>query len=70
MTSRGRESTKLFGQFVLYIASITIMLITILLMIEDRCSISLAKMLAIYIYHLFYVMKTGAKQSYKLGPLH
>ena len=39
------------------------MLITNVLMIEDRCSISLANMLAMYIYHVLYMMKTGAKQT-------
>ena len=63
MTSRDRESAKLCGDFDLYTASITITLITNVLMIEDRCSISLAKMLALYIYHLVYVMKTGTKQT-------
>ncbi len=43
MTSRGRESTKLCGNFAFYITSIIVMLITILLMVEDRCSINFAK---------------------------
>ena len=42
MTPRGRESTKLCGNFALPITSIIMMLITILLMIEDRCNISFA----------------------------
>ena len=42
MSSRGRESTKLCGNFALYITSIIMMLITILLMIEDRRNISCA----------------------------
>ena len=40
------------------------MLITILLMIEDRRNTSFAKkMLSMYIYNLLSVMKTGAKQT-------
>ena len=55
MTSRGRESTKLCGDFAVYITSIIMMLITILLMIEDRCNSSFAKkMLAMYIYIINY----------------
>ena len=43
MTSRGQESTKLCGDVAVYITSIIMMLITILLMIEDRCNTSFAK---------------------------
>ena len=71
MMPRGRESTNVCGIFALYITSIIMMLITILLMVEDRCSISFAKkMLAMYIYHLLYVMKTGARKtrSFTLKP--
>ena len=39
------------------------MLITILLMVGDRCSIILQNMHAMYINHLLYVMKTGARQT-------
>ena len=54
MTSRGRELTKLCGDFAVNITSIIMVLITILLMIDDRCNTSFAqKMLAMYIYHLF-----------------
>ena len=66
MTSCGRESTKLYGDFAVYITFIIMMLITILLMIEDRCNTSFAKkMLPMYIS-----MKTGAKQtwSFTLNP--
>ena len=59
MMSRVRESTKVGGYFALSISSILMMLITILLMIEDRCGISFA----MYIYNALYVMKTGAKQT-------
>ena len=48
------ESTKLCCDFAVYITAIIMMLITILLMIEDRCNTSFAKqMLAMYIYNLF-----------------
>ena len=66
MTSHGRKSTKLGGDFALSVTSIIMMLLMILLMIEDRCGISFAKkMHTIYIilYHLlYYVVKKSAKQ--------
>ena len=43
VSSRRRESTKLYCDFALYITAIFMMLITILLMIEDRCNTSFAK---------------------------
>ena len=43
MTSRGRESTKQCGDFAVYITLIIRMLITILIMIADRCKTSVAK---------------------------
>ena len=53
----------LVGYFALYTTSIIMVLITILLMIEDQCSISFAnKMLAIH-NHTLYVIKTDAKQT-------
>ena len=53
MSSRRRESTKLCCDFAVYITAIIMMLITILLMIEDRGNTSFAKkMLAMYIYNL------------------
>ena len=49
VSSRGRGSAKLCDNFAVSITSIIKMLITILLMIEDRCNTSFAKMLAMYI---------------------
>ena len=46
--------------FAVYIPAIIMMLITIFLMIEDRCNIGFAKN-ACYVHIL--VMKTGAKQT-------
>ena len=43
VSSRDRESTKLCYDFAMYITAITMMLITILFMIEDRCNTSFAK---------------------------
>ena len=64
LTSHSRESTKLDGDFALYKPSIIMMLVTNLLMIEDRCSISFAqKMFAMYIISIIIVMKSGAKQT-------
>ena len=42
VSSRRRESTKLCCDFAVYITAIIIMLITILLMTEDRCNTSFA----------------------------
>ena len=42
VSSRRRESTKLCCDFAVYITAIIMMLITILLMIEDRCNTSFA----------------------------
>ena len=50
MTSRGRKSRKLGGGFSLSITSIVMMLITILVTLEDRCSISFAKKNACYVH--------------------
>ena len=43
VSSRRRESTKLCCDFAVHITAIIMMLITILLMIEDRCNTSFAK---------------------------
>ena len=58
VSSRRRESTKLCCDFAVYITAIIMMLVTMLLMIEDRCNTSFAKN-ACYVQ----VMKTGAKQT-------
>ena len=53
------------GDFALHITSVIMMLVTILLMIDDRCSIGFAKkMLTMYIIYYNYVVKTGAKHNY------
>ena len=53
VSSRRWESTKLCCDFAVPKTAIIMMLITILLMIEDRCNTSFAKkMLAMYIYNL------------------
>ena len=59
MTPRGRESTKLCGNFALYITSIIMMLITILLMIEDRCNIGFANN-ACYVHRSFLICDENA----------
>ena len=53
MTSRGQELAKLCGDFAVNITSIIMVLITILLMIEDRCNTSFAQKNTCYVYHLF-----------------
>ena len=50
MTSRGRESTKLFCDFAVYITAIIMMLITIVLMIEDVTLVLPEN--ACYVHHL------------------
>ena len=63
MTSRGRESTKLGGDFALYITSIIMMLVTILLMIDGRCSISFANN-ACYVHLSFIICdENGCKTN-------
>ena len=59
MSSRGRESTKLCGNFALYITSIIMMLITILLMTEDRRNISCANN-ACYVHISFLICDENA----------
>ena len=59
MSSRRRESTKLCCDFAVYITAIIMMLITILLMIEDRCNTSFAK-------KAFYV---GDENGYKTNSV-
>ena len=59
MTSRGRESTKLCGDFAVYITSIIMMLITILLMIEDRCNTSFAQNYCYVGLHISFIRPIG-----------
>ena len=55
MTSRGRESTNLGGDFALTITSKIMMLITILLMIEDRCSTIVLQKCLLCTYIVYYM---------------
>ena len=69
MTSRGRESTKLCGDFAVYITSIIMMLITILLMIEDRCNTSFAiNACYVHIYISFIIDYTHMRAKFGRGP--
>ena len=54
MSSRGRESTKLCDDSAVYITSIIMMIITILLMIEDRFNTSFAQ--NTYYVHISFII--------------
>ena len=63
MTPRGRESTKLCGNFALHNFDNHDVNYDFVNDIEDRCNIGLQTMLAMYIDHFLYVMKTRARQT-------